>query len=92
MDRTENIAQLRSVTWEELEDWAGATIAKRGQAYHRDGRVHELAYIDDGALLAWVQGTARYATLVDYDEGELYSECTRRRARAGPSRRRSTGR
>jgi uncharacterized Zn finger protein len=76
MNRTEKIAQLRSVTWEELEDWAGTTIPKRGQAYHRDGRIHDLAYIDDGALLAWVQGMARYATLVDYDEGGLYSECT----------------
>jgi uncharacterized Zn finger protein len=76
MDRTEKIAQLCSVSWEELEDWAGTTIAKRGQAYHRDGRVHDLAYTDDGALLAWVQGTARYATLVDYDDSGLSSECS----------------
>lgn len=76
IDRAETIARLRRVTWEELEGWAESTIAKRGQGYHRDGRVKELAYTADGALLAWVHGSVRYATLVAFDEGELVAECT----------------
>jgi uncharacterized Zn finger protein len=63
IDRAETIARLRRVTWEAIEGWAGSTIAKRGQGYHRNGRVKELAYTADDALLAWVHGSVRYATL-----------------------------
>ena len=36
------VPDMRRVTLEELEGWAGSTIAKRGQGYHRDGRVKGL--------------------------------------------------
>lgn len=36
----------------------------------------DLAQTSDGALLAWVQGTERYATLVDFDDDWPESVCT----------------
>lgn len=76
MNRDDKLTHLRRLIWDDLEEWAGATIAKRGQRYHSDGRVQSLALTADGALLAWVAGSQRYATLVDYDEGGLTSACT----------------
>jgi uncharacterized Zn finger protein len=67
---------FKKLTWHDLEDWAGSTIVSRGQNYQRSRYVQELARTPDGALVAWVQGTDRYATLVDFDEGELASVCT----------------
>jgi uncharacterized Zn finger protein len=54
----------RTLTWGDLEDWAGLRAVERGEVYHREGRVQELARTRDGGLLAWVQGTARYATRI----------------------------
>src|SRR5205085_2569843 len=39
-------------------------------------RVRDLAMTPDGEAVAWVEGTHRYATLVDIDEDGLISACT----------------
>ena len=57
------------LTWEELEDWAGVKIASRGQDYYRRNLVKDLSLSPNGEILAWVDGSERYATLVDV-EGE----------------------
>lgn len=75
-ERAAKLDTLRQLTWEALEDWAGATIARRGRSYARGGQVRELACTTDGALVAWVQGTARYATLVDVEEDGPAAACT----------------
>jgi len=67
---------FKKLTWDDLEGWAGSTIVSRGQNYQRYRHVQELARTPDGALVAWVQGTERYATLVDFGKGELTSACT----------------
>ena len=49
----------------------------RGRSYQRNKHVKNLARTPDGGLVAWVQGTERYATRVDVsDDGSLGSLCT----------------
>jgi uncharacterized Zn finger protein len=59
-----------------IRAWAGETIFKRGQDYQLRGRVRELATISSGELLAWVQGSSRYATRVVLDKESLSADCT----------------
>lgn len=65
------------LTWNDIEEWAGGKIVSRGKSYQRQGRVSDLAVTDDGSLIAWVDGTDRYATRVVLDEAGLPdSVCT----------------
>ena len=65
------------LTWEDLEEWAGAVIVARGRPYQRNGAVGDLGRTEDGTLLAWVMGTRRYATWVRLTERNgLESACT----------------
>ncbi|MEA3399704.1 MAG: hypothetical protein U9R79_00530 [Armatimonadota bacterium] len=59
------------LTWEDLEQWLGSKILGRGQSYHRNGRVVELARPDEHTLLARVSGTELYVTRVQLEPGEL---------------------
>jgi uncharacterized Zn finger protein len=74
-------SRWRQITWDHLEEWAGPRSVQRGRSYQRSKRVKKLASTDDGGLVAWVQGTHRYATQVDIEgkaDGEpaLASRCT----------------
>ena len=62
--------------WDDIEQWAGSRILSRGQGYQRSHRVKELAQTQTGALVAWVYGGQKYATEVDFEDGELISVCT----------------
>ena len=53
------------LTWDDLNEWAGVRSAERGRSYQPRGAVRELCLTADGALLAWVSGTQRYATRVE---------------------------
>jgi uncharacterized Zn finger protein len=64
------------LTWEDLEDWAGVKIASRGQDYYRRNLVKDLSLSPNGEILAWVDGSERYATLVDVEDGDLVYTCT----------------
>jgi uncharacterized Zn finger protein len=69
------------LTWDGLAAWAGERSLERGQSYQRGGRVRDLAVTADGELLAWVQGTHRYATTVELaprgrGADRLHSQCT----------------
>ncbi|MBW2027982.1 MAG: SWIM zinc finger domain-containing protein [Deltaproteobacteria bacterium] len=66
---------FKELTWADLEEWAGGTIVSRGKAYQRGGHVKELAKTGDGKLVAWVQGRARYALMVYFQDGTLESLC-----------------
>lgn len=44
------LEMISSLTWNDLEDWAGGTIVSRGRTYQRQGRVSDLAVTDDGNL------------------------------------------
>ncbi|OGP94479.1 MAG: hypothetical protein A2157_08080, partial [Deltaproteobacteria bacterium RBG_16_47_11] len=67
---------FEKLSWYDLEQWAGSRVLSRGQGYHRDHRVRELAQTQTGGIIAWVQGGQKYATEVDYEDGELISICT----------------
>ncbi|MBN1843845.1 MAG: hypothetical protein JW883_16390 [Deltaproteobacteria bacterium] len=56
--------RFSDLTWNDIEEWAGGKIVARGKSYQRQGRVSDLAVTDNGAMLAWVDGTERYATRV----------------------------
>ncbi len=69
--------RFADLTWNDLEAWAGRKIVSRGQNYQRQGCVSDLAVTEDGSLIAWVDGSARYATRVVMNEvGLLDSICT----------------
>ena len=63
--------RFSDLTWNDIEAWAGGKIVSRGQNYQQQGRVADLAVTDDGSLIAWVDGSARYATRVVMDEDGL---------------------
>jgi uncharacterized Zn finger protein len=65
------LKQFSALTWSDLEDWAGSRIVGRGRAYQQQGRVSGLSLTEDAALIAWVDGTERYATKVNMDEHGL---------------------
>ncbi|MFC1604700.1 SWIM zinc finger domain-containing protein [Planctomycetota bacterium] len=66
-----------NLSWNDLRKWAGSKIVSRGQGYQCRNLVSKLAVLDNGGLLAWVDGTQRYATQVTIDEeGLLKSICT----------------
>ena len=63
--------------WEDVENWAGSRIVARGQSYLESRAVLNLNRAQDGALVAWVQGSRRYATRVSIGRRkDLESECT----------------
>jgi uncharacterized Zn finger protein len=63
--------QFSALTWSDLEEWAGSRIVGRGRSYQQQGRVSGLSIAQDVALIAWVDGTERYATKVNMDERGL---------------------
>jgi uncharacterized Zn finger protein len=61
------------LSWNDLETWVGNKTLQRGRSYSK--RVSHLCRTSMDGLLAWVQGTHRYATHV-YFEGDLSSRCS----------------
>jgi len=59
------------LSWDDLRGWAGSKIVTRGRSYQRQNLVSKLAILDDECLIAWVNGTHRYATRVTIDEEGL---------------------
>jgi len=68
--------QFRELTWVDLTLWAGKKIVSDGQECFQRKEVRQLSLTKTGGILAWVEAEELFATLVEYDEGELYSECT----------------
>ena len=63
--------RFSDLTWNDIEAWASGEITSRGKNYQQQGRVADLAVTDDGSLIAWVDGSKRYATRVVMDEDGL---------------------
>ena len=69
--------RFSDLTLDDIEAWAGGKIVSRGKNYQQQGRVSDLAVTDDGSLIAWVDGSERYATKVVLGEDGLPdSACT----------------
>jgi uncharacterized Zn finger protein len=66
---------LATLTWDDIEIWAGAKVAAGGQEYFRRGLVTDLGMTDGGEIVAWVDGSERYATSVTIEGGDLVSDC-----------------
>jgi len=64
------------LTWKDLESWVGSKTLSRGKAYQKSSAVQNLALAGEARLIAWVQGTKRYATEVEIIGGEPNSGCT----------------
>lgn len=67
---------FQELTWDDLQEWAGSKIVSRGKGYQRSSHVQGLARSPSGGLVAWVEGTERYATRVDFEDGALISACS----------------
>lgn len=65
---------FEDISFDDLKHWAGDKIVARGQTYKK--QVADLRRTGDGALLAWVKGTSRYATKVWIHGTGLNSACT----------------
>lgn len=57
-------ADWQMLTCDDLEGWTDEGSLKRGQTYFTNGQVQSLALTKAGELVAWVQGTERYAVRV----------------------------
>jgi len=69
--------RFADLTWNDLEEWAGSRIVSRGKNYQGQGRVCDLAVTEDHGLIAWVDGTERYATkVIMEDDGLPEAICT----------------
>lgn len=64
------------LTWQDLESWVGSKTLSRGKTYQKSSAVKDLALAGKTRLIAWVQGTKRYATEVEIIGGEPSSGCT----------------
>ena len=67
---------FEDITWADLEAWAGPKIVSRGKSYQRSKYVSNLAITGSGELVAWVEGSSIYATMVSLDNGKISSVCT----------------
>ena len=73
----EELGMFVDLSWDDLRGWAGSKIVTRGRSYQRQNLVSKLAILDDEGLIAWVDGTHRYATRVTIgEEGLPDSICT----------------
>ena len=63
-----------NLSWDDLEQWAGAAILERGKRYRR--RVQDLAITDDHHLIAIVNGTEQYITHVWLEQGKPACVCS----------------
>ncbi|MCK5784305.1 MAG: hypothetical protein KAH06_07650 [Desulfobacterales bacterium] len=68
--------RFRELTWVDLTLWAGKKIVSDGRECFQRKEVSHLSLTKTGGILAWVEAEERFATRVEYDDGELYSECT----------------
>jgi uncharacterized Zn finger protein len=65
------------ITFDILATWAGEAVFQRGRVYQKAGKVRNIALASEDRLLATVDGTRKYATLLfRKSSGELASLCT----------------
>jgi uncharacterized Zn finger protein len=65
-----------ALTWDALQEWAGAVTVSRGQRYQRSRQVQGLARTSSGGLVAWVLGSQQYAARIESEDDELIAVCT----------------
>jgi uncharacterized Zn finger protein len=73
MTRTEFFKDL---TWGDLIVWAGKDIVTAGRRIQSENRVKQLSLTQTNGLIAWVETDDVYATHVEFDGAEFFSECS----------------
>jgi len=68
--------QFRELKWVELTLWEGKKSVSEGRECYQRKEVRQLSLIKTGGILAWVEAEELFATRVEYDQGDFYSECT----------------
>lgn len=69
--------RFADLSWDDLNYWVGNKIVSQGRNYQQQGRIVDLAATKDGELIAWVNGSERYATRVVINlDGLPESLCT----------------
>ena len=63
---------FHELTWMDIQEQAGSKILSRGKSYQRSGYVEELGITKRNKIVAWVEGSARYATIVSIKGGTHY--------------------
>jgi len=71
---TNIISYISTLTYDELEDWAGEKIFTRGKSLVN--KVRQLERRGENELIAQVKGTELYDCSVVLEDGELESDCT----------------
>ena len=66
--------RFANLHWDDLEQWVGATILKRGKSYQH--HVQDLAITADNHLIAIVSGTQEYITRVWLKDGKPDCHCS----------------
>jgi uncharacterized Zn finger protein len=67
---------FKELTWGDLIAWAGKDTVAAGRRIQLEGRVKQLSITHTDGLLAWVDDEDLYATRVEYDGSEFFSECS----------------
>ncbi len=73
---THSYHRFRELTWLDLTFWAGKEIVADGRDCFLRKEVTQVSVTESNGILAWVASEELFATLVEYEHGELYSECT----------------
>jgi len=68
------ITPFTTLSWNDLEQWAGSVILERGRSYRH--RVHDLGVTNENNLVAIVAGSEPYITRVWLDDDGPEHECS----------------
>jgi uncharacterized Zn finger protein len=67
---------FRELTWGDLIAWAGKDTVASGRKIQIENHVKQLSMTPTAGLLAWVEVDDVYATRVEFDGTEFFSECS----------------
>ncbi len=65
-----------NLTSDDIDAWVEGSTADAGKKIHEKGGISDLSLTEDGDLLAWVDGSARHAVMVFFEDQILSSVCT----------------
>mgnify|MGYP006308249765 CR=1 FL=1 len=70
-----NTDPFTDLTWGDLTFWAGKTVVADGRMLQKNGAVTNLSRTGEDHLIAWVMDEEMFATLVGFEDGELFCRC-----------------
>jgi len=73
---THPAGQFKELTWIDLMVWTDKKTVAAGRKCYQRNQVHKVTVTGTRGLLAWVKSEELFATRVEYNDGDLSSECT----------------